>query len=309
MSCDLLVGSTGFVGGNLLAKHTFAAECHSSDITAQYGTRPDLCVYAGVPAAMFLANADPEADLAVMRAARENIRQIAPKRLVLISSIAVLADSRGVYEDSPAQDTEGLPAYGKNRLQLERWVREDFPDALIVRLPALYGAGIRKNFLFDLHTITPAMLRPEKYSELAAKSPLVKSAYTLADNGFYKLNGTADPAALHAFFAANDFNALAFTDARSRYQFYNLGRLWSDMEAARAADVKLLHLCTPPVSAAEVYTAVTGKADWHNELPKPPFDYDLRSRHAALLGGSGDYLCTKQQELDDITRFMRSWRD
>lgn len=309
MSCDLLVGSTGFVGGNLLAKHTFAAECHSSDITAQYGTRPDLCVYAGVPAAMFLANADPEADLAVMRAARENIRQIAPKRLVLISSIAVLADSRGVYEDSPAQDTEGLPAYGKNRLQLERWVREDFPDALIVRLPALYGAGIRKNFLFDLHTITPAMLRPEKYSELAAKSPLVKSAYTLADNGFYKLNGTADPPALRAFFAANDFNALAFTDARSRYQFYNLGRLWSDMEAARAADVKLLHLCTPPVSAAEVYTAVTGKADWHNELPKPPFDYDLRSRHAALLGGSGDYLCTKQQELDDITRFMRSWRD
>lgn len=309
MSCDLLVGSTGFVGGNLLAKHTFAAECHSSDITAQYGTRPDLCVYAGVPAAMFLANADPEADLAVMRAARENIRQIAPKRLVLISSIAVLADSRGVYEDSPAQDTEGLPAYGKNRLQLEHWVREDFPDALIVRLPALYGAGIRKNFLFDLHTITPAMLRSEKYSDLAAKSPLVKSAYTLADNGFYKLNGTADSAALRAFFAANDFNALAFTDARSRYQFYNLGRLWSDMEAARAADVKLLHLCTPPVSAAEVYTAVTGKADWHNELPKPPFDYDLRSRHAALLGGSGDYLCTKQQELDDITRFMRSWRD
>ena len=309
MFCDLLVGSTGFVGGNLLAKHTFAAECHSSDITAQYGTRPDLCVYAGVPAAMFLANADPEADLAVMRAARENIRQIAPKRLILISSIAVLADSRGVYEDSPAQDTEALPAYGKNRLQLERWVREDFPDALIVRLPALYGAGIRKNFLFDLHTITPAMLRPEKYSELAAKSPLVKSAYTLADNGFYKLNGTADPAALRTFFAANDFNALAFTDARSRYQFYNLGRLWSDMEAARAADVKLLHLCTPPVSAAEVYTAVTGKADWHNELPKPPFDYDLRSRHAALLGGSSDYLCTKQQELDDITRFMRSWRD
>ncbi|MEE0075325.1 MAG: NAD(P)-dependent oxidoreductase, partial [Gemmiger formicilis] len=113
MFCDLLVGSTGFVGGNLLAKHTFAAACHSSDITAQYGTRPDLCVYAGVPAAMFLANADPEADLAVMCAARENIRQIAPKRLVLISSIAVLADSRGVYEDSPAQDTEGLPAYGK----------------------------------------------------------------------------------------------------------------------------------------------------------------------------------------------------
>ena len=40
MSVDLLVGSTGFVGGNLAAKHTFAAACHSSDIAVQYGTRP-----------------------------------------------------------------------------------------------------------------------------------------------------------------------------------------------------------------------------------------------------------------------------
>ena len=153
------------------------------------------------------------------------------------------------------------------------------------------------------------MLRPEKYDELAAKSDLVKTAYTLADNGFYKLNGTADRAALKEFFAHNDFNALAFTDSRSRYQFYDLGRLWSDISKARAAGIKMLHLCTPPVSAAEVYTAVTGQADWRNELAKPPFDYDLRSRYAQLLGGSGAYLCTKQEELDDITRFLRNWRD
>ena len=88
MAKDLLVGSTGFVGGNLAAKHAFAAVCHSTDIAAQFGAKPDLCVYAGVPAAMFLANADPDADLAVMAAARENLRQIAPKQLVLISSIA-----------------------------------------------------------------------------------------------------------------------------------------------------------------------------------------------------------------------------
>ena len=305
---DLLVGSTGFVGGNLRAKHTFAAVCHSSDIAAQYGTQPDLCVYAGVPAAMFLANADPEADMEVMRTARENLRKIAPKSLVLISSIAVFADSRGRCEDD-APGTDGLPAYGRNRLQLEQWVREDFNDALIVRLPALYGAGLKKNFLFDLHTITPAMLKPEKYNELAEKLPLVKTGYTLADNGFYKLNGTADKTALKEFFAGNDFNALAFTDSRSRYQFYNLGRLWQDIETARAAGLTMLHLCTPPISAAEVYTAVTGKADWTNELPKSPFDYDLRSRYAAVLGGSGDYLCTKEEELDDVTNFLREWRD
>lgn len=170
MAKDLLVGSTGFVGGNLAAKHAFAAVCHSTDIAAQFGAKPDLCVYAGVPAAMFLANADPDADLAVMAAARENLRQIAPKQLVLISSIAVYADSREKDEQSP-MTPDGLPAYGRNRLQLERWVREDYPNALIVRLPALYGIGLKKNFLFDLHTITPAMLKPEKYTELAQKSP------------------------------------------------------------------------------------------------------------------------------------------
>ena len=305
---DLLVGSTGFVGGNLRAKHTFAAVCHSSDIAAQYGTQPDLCVYAGVPAAMFLANADPEADLEVMRTARENLRKIAPKSLVLISSIAVFADSRGCCEDD-APGTDGLPAYGRNRLQLEQWVREDYPNALIVRLPALYGIGLKKNFLFDLHTITPAMLKPGKYTELAQKSPLVRDGYILADNGFYKLNGAVDAAALREFFAGNDFNALAFTDSRSRYQFYHLARLWQDVQTALQNGLTTLNLTTPPVTAAEVYTTVTGKADWQNELPKPPFDYDLRSRHAALLGGADGYLCTKQQELDEICAFMRAWRN
>ena len=297
MAKDLLVGSTGFVGGNLAAKHAFAAVCHSTDIAAQFGAKPDLCVYAGVPAAMFLANADPDADLAVMAAARENLRQIAPKQLVLISSIAVYADSREKDEQSP-MTPDGLPAYGRNRLQLERWVREDYPNALIVRLPALYGIGLKKNFLFDLHTITPAMLKPEKYTELAQKSPLVRDGYTLADNGFYKLNGAVDAAALRAF-----------TDSRSRYQFYHLARLWQDVQTALQNGLTTLNLTTPPVTAAEVYTTVTGKADWQNELPKPPFDYDLRSRHAALLGGADGYLCTKQQELDEICAFMRAWRN
>ena len=309
MANELLVGSTGFVGGNLLASHDFSAVCHSSDIADHFGTRPDLCVYAGVPAAMFLANADPEADLAVMAAARENLRRIAPRRLVLISTIAVYEDSRGRDEDSP-MDSENLPAYGKNRLQLERWVRQDHPDALIVRLPALYGKGLKKNFLYDLHTITPAMLRPEKYNELSVKSELVKAAYSPAGNGFYKLNGAVDAAALRAWFAAADFNALAFTDSRSRYQFYNLGRLWRDVSAALDAGLTLLNLTTSPLTAAAVYEAVTGKTGWKNELAKTPFAYDLRSRFAGVLApGAQDYLCSEQQELDDIVQFMKDWRD
>ena len=149
---DLLVGSTGFVGGNLRAKHTFAAVCHSSNIAAQYGTQPDLCVYAGVPAAMFLANADPEADMEVMRTARENLRKIAPKSLVLISSIAVFADSRGRCEDD-APDTDGLPAYGRNRLQLEQWVREILTMPSSCACPPCTARALRKT---SCSTCTPS---------------------------------------------------------------------------------------------------------------------------------------------------------
>ena len=304
----VLVGSTGFVGGNLMAKGRFTKAYHSTDIAQGFGAQNDLVVYAGVPAAMFLANRDPEADLAVMRAARKNLRRLAPKKLVLVSSICVYADSRGKTE-ADAPTLEGLAAYGANRLRLENWVREDRPDALIVRLPALYGLGLKKNFLYDLHTVTPAMLKTEKYAELAEKSELVRTGYTDKGNGFYALNGRAEPAALRAWFAQNDFNALCFTDSRSRYQYYDLRRLAKDIDTALEAGLNILNLATPPVSADEVYEAVTGKTGWRNETAAQPFDYDMRSLHAALLGGENGYLTTKEQELLEITAFMREWKD
>lgn len=306
MPDTVLVGSTGFVGSNLLAAHPFDAAYHSTDVQNGFGRDNGLVVYAGVPAAMYLANADPAADLAVMAAARENLRRLAPKKVVLISSICVFADSRGKTEaDEPTP--EGLAPYGANRLQLERWVREDWPDALIVRLPALYGKGLKKNFLYDLHTITPALLRPDKYRQLAAESELVRIGYEDAGNGFYKLSGKADPAALRAWFAAAPFNALAFTDSRSAYQFYDLARLWRDIRTALDADLRVLHLATPPLSAARVYEAFTGKT-FTNHLPGAPFDYDLRTRHAALLGGAGEYLCTEDECLTAVCDFLRNWK-
>lgn len=305
MNNTVLVGSTGFVGTNLMQSHDFTAAYHSVNVQQGFGKTNDLVVYAGVPAAMFLANQDPAADLAVMEAARQNLRALAPKKLVLISSICVYADSRQKTEaDIP--HPQGLAAYGANRLQLEQWVRQDYPDALIVRLPALYSKGLKKNFLYDLHSITPALLRPQKYAELAAKSPAVQAGYSDAGNGFYKLNGTVPAAELKAFFEANDFNALSFTDSRSRYQFYNLGRLWQDINTALAAGIITLNLTTPPVSAAEVFVAYTGK-QFCNQLAAEPFDYDLRSLYAGQMGGQNGYLCTKQQELDDICTFLQGW--
>ena len=162
---EAIVGYTGFVGSNIVASHSFEGCYNSKNISAAYGTKPDLLVYSGVPAEMFLANQNPEADRELMNKAIENIKKIQPKKLVLISTIAVYQNPDRVDEDYEI-DESTLTAYGANRLYLERWVEANINDYLIVRLPGLFGKNIKKNFIYDYIYYIPAMLNQEKYAEL-----------------------------------------------------------------------------------------------------------------------------------------------
>ena len=302
---DFLVGSTGFVGANLSASHGFDGLFHSTNVADAFGAEPDLLVYAGVPAEMFLANTNPQADAARMDGALENIRRIAPRAVVLISTIAVLDDVKGT-DETAAIDEARLTAYGRNRLALENWVRENVENHLIVRLPALYGKNLKKNFLYDLIHIIPARLTRAKYEELSARDARIAAGYEDEGNGYFRcVASEAQRPALKESFERCGFSALNFTDSRSRYQFYHLARLWSDIETLRANGVRLFHAATEPVSAAEVYRFVKG-GTFENELAKPPFDYDYRTRHAALFGGENGYLLGKEQVLEDVAAFVRA---
>lgn len=300
-----LVGYTGFVGGNLAAAHPFDAVYNSKNIEEGFGRQHDLLVYAGLRAEKYLANTDPEADMALVRQAMENIRRLAPKSLVLISTVDVYRDPAGKDESSPIE-TQGLHPYGLNRYRLEEWVQEHVEDHLILRLPGLFGKGLKKNFLFDMKTLIPTMLTQERYQETQARSAFAAGCYQPGQNGFYKLRPLSEEEhdRLRAFFEGNDFNALAFTDSRSVYQFYGLSRLWQDILAARRAGIRLLNMATEPVSAAEVYQAVTGQP-FCNQLDRPPVFYDFRTLHAQELGGKGGYLADKQAVLEQIKEFMR----
>ena len=298
-----LVGYTGFVGSNIYAATDFDAVYNSKNIEEAFGTNPDLLVYAGLRAEKYLANNAPEQDMALILQAEENITKINPKKLVLISTIDVFKVPVNVDENSTI-DTNNLHAYGYNRYQLELWVREYYPDALIIRLPGLFGKNIKKNFIFDFINVIPFMLKKEKFDELVQKDSSLEKYYVLQDNGFYKVNcPEEDRELLKSKFKVLQFSALNFTDSRSVYQFYNLGRLWSDIEIALENNLHMWHPATEPVSAGEVYEYLTGE-QFVNELNGTPANYDYKTIYDTLYGGYNGYICNKETVLNEVKKFV-----
>jgi nucleoside-diphosphate-sugar epimerase len=92
-------------------------------------------------------------------------------------------------------------------------------------------------------------------------------------------------------------------DSRGVFQFYGLHRLWSDLQIALTNHLAVIHLPTEPVSVADVALAAFGR-DFTNQVAPKPARYDVRTRHARLLGGLGHYIENRTAVLEGIRRFV-----
>ena len=303
----VLVGKTGFVGANLWASGAFSEGWSSKDIQNAYGLKPDVLVYAGVRAEKYLANRDAEADWKQVHTAIDNIHAIGPKQLVLISTVDVYPRPQNVDEDS-AISMDDLQPYGRNRYRLEQVIRQDYEDALIVRLPALYGRNIKKNFIYDMLTIIPHMLNEAKYQELAKQDMRIRDSYVRQENGFYQCIATdrKNRKILKKSFQRLDFTALDFTDSRAVYQFYPLQQLWDHIEVALRSGIKLLNMATEPIQAAELYYFVYG-TPFDNEIQDTPPYYDYKTKYDSLFGGQWGYVLSKASVMEDIRKFVEAY--
>jgi nucleoside-diphosphate-sugar epimerase len=95
-----------------------------------------------------VANAEPEKDLAEIKALAEVLVQAQVKEFILISTVDVYPKPIGVNEDSSI-DKSVSQAYGLNRLWLEEYIAGHFANTRIIRLPGLFGPGLRKNAIYD----------------------------------------------------------------------------------------------------------------------------------------------------------------
>ena len=145
---DALIGYTGFVGSTLLRHRDFDARFNSKNIEQIAGQTFDLVVCAGAPAEKWKANRDPDTDRAAIDRLCAALDGVRARRFVLISTVDVYPEPRDVDESTEIDRAAGH-AYGRHRLLLEDVVRARF-DACVVRLPALFGHGLKKNALYDL---------------------------------------------------------------------------------------------------------------------------------------------------------------
>ena len=304
-----LVGYTGFVGSNLYRYGEFDRGFNSRNIEEAYGLGPELLVYAGVRAEKYLANEYPDRDRAAVVQAQENIDRIAPKKLVLISTIDVLGETASADEDTPVE-TNGLQPYGQHRYLLEKWVREQYQDALIIRLPALFGIHLKKNFIYDYIQKIPFKLKKGKMEELCALCPEIGDYYAISEDGYYQCRtlASAEKIVLKRLLDQVSFNALYFTDSRNSYQFYPLDRLWGDMQTALANGLTLWHPATEPITAGKLYYELEGR-EFHNEILERPVNYHFVTKYAELFGGSGGYICESRQIVEKIRKFVKQYAE
>ncbi len=144
---DGLVGYSGLVGSHLAARAEEANRFNSKSIETIRGRRFDVLFLAGLPAAKWIANRDPDADLRNTMALFSHLEHVEARKVLLVSTVDVYPLPRGVDETTRIDDTLCHP-YGKHRLLFERLVAARFPTQ-ILRLPALFGDGLKKNVVFD----------------------------------------------------------------------------------------------------------------------------------------------------------------
>lgn len=310
-SAKALVGHTGFVGSALRRQADFADCFNSANISDIAGRRFDTVVCAAAPGSMFEANRAPERDREKIGALIGQLQRVDADRFVLISSIAVLEDFAGGYDEGTQRFQTQLP-YGRHRRELEAFVEDRFDNHLIVRLPALFGEGLRKNFLFDLMNPVPTMLPSARVDALAealdpSLSDQIRTLYSHdTATGMMKLHRAAldtgpHRAALDEAVTALGYSATGFHHPETTYQYYGIDRLWRDIAIAAEAGLSHIHLVAEPVKAATIHERLTGRAmpDAGAKLHRE----DMRTRHAGLWDRSGPYLADGGDVLERLADF------
>lgn len=145
---NAIIGYTGFVGGNLIKQYKFDLQYNSKNIEEIKGKEFNRLVISGVSAVKWLANKEPESDWKNISNLINCLQTVKAKEVILISTVDVYTQPIDVDESTILSRECGQP-YGLHRLKFEDFVNQHFSNVFIIRLPGLFGDGLKKNIIFD----------------------------------------------------------------------------------------------------------------------------------------------------------------
>ena len=188
-----LIGHTGFVGGNIAKQNTFDYYFSSKNITEIKGDQFDLLIIAAPSAVKWQANQDPETDWTMISNLMEILKTVTAKQVVHISTVDVYMTPREVDESTLIQLND-LQPYGKHRFLFEEFSRKHFPKHLIVRLPGLFGDGLKKNVIYDfIHDNCLDMIHKESILQFYSLENIWKDISIALKHNLSLINFATEP--------------------------------------------------------------------------------------------------------------------
>ena len=306
-----IIGYTGFVGNNLDSQIKFDEKYNSKNINEIKGKQFDIVYCAGVSAIKWFANQNPDKDMEEIDSLIENLKTIKTKMFILISTIDIYPEFENINEDT-LPNISKQDAYGKNRYYLENWVKNNFENYLIVRLPALFGKGLKKNFIYDLLNPIPSIIVKSKWQELEEnlkneEFEYLKEAYEKDNTENYQLKKEIEKAkkdTLEEVLRNHGFTSLIFTDTRSSFPFYYLNNLIKDIEKAIEEKIKVLNISVEPLTCREVAKKIFGLEIENILEDKSPVHYDMKSKYYKLYNGENGYLYNREATIKYLREFV-----
>ena len=131
-----VIGATGLIGKHL-SNHINPDASYTSKNIETLSNNKFNVLYCAAPSGNRLdANINPKNDFDTIGVLTSQLLKVKTNQFVLISTVDTL--------HSPTT------AYGGNRLILENFVKQNFSNNIVIRLPTLIDQAIKKNILFDL---------------------------------------------------------------------------------------------------------------------------------------------------------------
>ena len=142
-----LIGFSGFVGANIQAQLPHAHLFNTQNISSIRQRSFDYLTISATPSEKWKSNKFPVEDKQHIDRLWGHLKTVTVERVFLISTIDVYGDT-SAGDENTIIDQSVSHSYGLHRHEFEKMVQSEFKTH-VIRLPGLYGRGLKKNIIFD----------------------------------------------------------------------------------------------------------------------------------------------------------------